>query len=111
MVNEVLALTNHVETRATPFGPWKGNAASLSRCWQSVCQMGAPPLAGTHHAPAHTNGPSRVRIEARRSGQLANTAKTAGGQREDERTTRIDNAGLLIEGSKNLESCFSFNTS
>jgi len=64
-----LTPTDLVEIRATPFGPWKGDAALAPQSWQSVCQMGAPTHVGTHPAPA-VNGPERVRIDARRLGQF-----------------------------------------
>ena len=70
MITLKLTPTDLVEIRATPLGPWKGHAVARPLHWQSVRQMGAPTLVGTHHAPAPTNGPSRVRIEARRPGQL-----------------------------------------
>ena len=38
------------EKRATPVVPWKSSRA-MSEGRQSVCQIGAPTLVGTHHAP------------------------------------------------------------
>lgn len=75
MVPSRLTPTDRVEIRATPLGPWKGDAAR-PQSWQSVCQMGAPTLVGTHPAPALYHGPSRVRIEARRPGQPENLRTT-----------------------------------